>query len=60
MLSGKREAYITARAAAAVAEHVYAAEPPHGVFHIEQLFDLNSMLPQMQDEIYLEIREFFP
>jgi saccharopine dehydrogenase-like NADP-dependent oxidoreductase len=42
-LEGANESLATARTAAAVAEVVYSADLPKGLFHIEQLFELEIL-----------------
>lgn len=42
-LEGANESLATARTAAAVAEVVYSADLPKGLFHIEQLFELEVL-----------------
>ncbi|MFC3799214.1 saccharopine dehydrogenase family protein [Cohnella sp. GCM10012308] len=56
VLQGNEEARITAKVAAAVAERVYTAELPHGVYHIEQLFQMNDILPLIEQDVAFEAR----
>ncbi|QJD88284.1 saccharopine dehydrogenase family protein [Cohnella herbarum] len=57
-LQGTSEAEITAKVAAFVAERAYRAELPHGVYHIEQLFELNPILASMDRSTMFETRTF--
>ncbi|BBH22304.1 hypothetical protein Back11_36490 [Paenibacillus baekrokdamisoli] len=50
-LTGENEADITARVAAAVADHVYRTVLPHGVFHVEQLLALDKLLPYIEQRV---------
>lgn len=43
-VQGNNEADMTAKVAASVADIVYRTELPHGVYHIEQLFDLDTVI----------------
>ncbi|MEI7024924.1 saccharopine dehydrogenase family protein [Paenibacillus sp. y28] len=52
---GNNEAELTARAAGSVADSVYRRSFPAGVHHIEQLFDLHSLRPAVQEGTTLEI-----
>jgi len=47
-LQGKNEADITAAVAAEIAKIVYESALPHGVFHSEQLFALERLLPVIE------------
>ena len=44
-LRGKREARVTGLVAAEVVHRIALQRPPAGVFHIEQLFQLEDFLP---------------
>ncbi len=55
-LQGRNEAQITAKVAASVADIVYRSELPHGVYHIEQLFELDSILHPIIQEVTFETR----
>ncbi|MCQ6561366.1 saccharopine dehydrogenase family protein [Paenibacillus mendelii] len=55
-LHGRNEAQATAQAAAAVAERLYGSGLPHGVYHIEQLFDLDCILHALGPEVTIETR----
>lgn len=55
-VSGRREADITAKVAAATAAAVYTSAYPRGVFHIEQLFALQDVLPHVEDALSVELR----
>ncbi|WP_274693053.1 hypothetical protein [Bacillus licheniformis] len=39
-LFGENESFITAQTAAAAASALYTGSFPHGIFHLEQLFEL--------------------
>lgn len=56
LLQGKREAVITARVAAGVAAALHRNSFAHGVYHIEQLFGLESIWQLIQPEVSLETR----
>ncbi|MCC3374215.1 saccharopine dehydrogenase family protein [Cohnella sp. REN36] len=55
-LQGRNEARITAKVAAAVADTVYRSELPYGVYHIEQLFELDSILHPIRQEVAFDTR----
>ncbi|MGC5327696.1 saccharopine dehydrogenase family protein [Brevibacillus sp. SYSU BS000544] len=48
---GKNEAIITAKVAAAVADVVYRSNLPHGIYHIDQLFDLERVMPLLEQVV---------
>jgi saccharopine dehydrogenase (NAD+, L-lysine-forming) len=56
LLQGINEADITAKVAAAVANFVYRSALPHGVYHIDQLFEWESILPSLPPEATIETR----
>lgn len=53
-LQGEHEAMITARIAAILSEALYRSELPHGVHHIEQIFELDPVLKALGDEVKVE------
>ncbi|OAB41944.1 saccharopine dehydrogenase family protein [Paenibacillus glacialis] len=55
-LQGRNEAQITAKVAASVADIVYRSELQHGVYHIEQLFELDRILHPIIQEVTFETR----
>lgn len=55
-LHGKNEAELTARVAAAIAAALYRSEFPHGVYHIEQLFELEPVLAAIGDAVTSETK----
>jgi saccharopine dehydrogenase-like NADP-dependent oxidoreductase len=55
-LQGRNEAQITAKVAASVADIIYRSALPHGVYHIEQLFELNSALHPVNQTVTIETR----
>lgn len=55
-LQGHIEADMTARVASAVAKIVYSDTLPTGVFHIDQVLDLESILPLIQPGISIDTR----
>ncbi|WP_256759734.1 saccharopine dehydrogenase family protein [Cohnella sp. WQ 127256] len=55
-LQGRNEARITSMVAASVAGFVYRSELPYGVYHIEQLFDLDSIMQSISQEATYETR----
>jgi len=55
-IRGSREAEITGKIAAAVSAALYASPFPHGVFHIEQLFELEDVLPFIRKSVAMEAR----
>lgn len=56
LLQGKDQSKMTAKVAVAVADALYREEFKHGVYHIDQLFDLRSMQDWLQHEAAIEIR----
>lgn len=54
-LQGEHEALITARMATILSEALYRSELPHGVHHIEQLFELEPVLTALGKEVKVEI-----
>lgn len=52
---GKGEAHMTGMIAAQVAQRVYLGDYPKGVFHIDQLFELDSLISKMIENDLLEI-----
>ncbi|WP_018750186.1 saccharopine dehydrogenase family protein [Paenibacillus sanguinis] len=54
-LQGEHEAWITAKMAAIISEALYRSELSHGVYHIEQLFELKHVLAALGKEIQVEI-----
>lgn len=56
LIQGIKEASITAKVAAAVADKVYRSELPHGVYHIDQLFEWECLLPSLPPEVKVDIR----
>ncbi|MBB6215408.1 saccharopine dehydrogenase-like NADP-dependent oxidoreductase [Anaerosolibacter carboniphilus] len=55
-LQGRMEADMTARVAAAVTKALYESDVPHGVHHIEQLFDLGIMPSSIRERVIREIQ----
>lgn len=55
-LQGRNEAFVTAKVAASVADLVYRTELPHGVYHIEQLFELDDILPAISKAVTIDSR----
>lgn len=55
-LQGINEAKITAKVAASVADRVYRSALSHGVYHIHQLFELESLFPSFPPEATIETR----
>ncbi|MBP1992835.1 saccharopine dehydrogenase family protein [Paenibacillus eucommiae] len=55
-LQGRNEARITASIAASVANIVYLSELPHGVYHIEQLFELDNLLHSENQGVIFDTR----
>ncbi|WP_334073086.1 hypothetical protein [Paenibacillus sp. A14] len=55
-IHGDREAEITGKVAAAVAAALYVTRFPQGVFHIEQLFELEDVLPSIRESVTMEAR----
>lgn len=55
-LQGKREAEVTAQVAAAAAEILCRSSLPHGIYPIEQVFELGNILPAIQHEIDIQTR----
>lgn len=55
-LDGTIEAEITAKVASSIALSVYSQSFPAGVYHIEQLFDLNTVLSSIQPPIDINTR----
>lgn len=55
-LQGSSEAAMTARVAAAIAEIVYRMPMPQGVYHSEQLFELQDALGSELNDVPLSIR----
>lgn len=53
---GKNEAAMTAKIASAVANHVYRTSYPHGVYHIDQLFDLETLMPTLHSRVSMETK----
>ncbi|MEJ8544687.1 saccharopine dehydrogenase family protein [Brevibacillus borstelensis] len=56
MLRGKNEAEMTAYIAAWTANALYCAAFPHGVYHIDQLFDFPMIWPELSAMAALEAR----
>ncbi|GED17295.1 saccharopine dehydrogenase family protein [Aneurinibacillus migulanus] len=56
LLQGKDQSNMTAKVAVCVADALYSQVFPHGVYHIEQLFELKSMQDWLQQEASIEIR----
>ncbi|WP_438351021.1 saccharopine dehydrogenase family protein [Paenibacillus sp. FA6] len=56
LLQGKDQSKMTAKVAVAVADALYREVFKHGVYHIDQLFDLRSMQDWLQHEASIEIR----
>lgn len=56
VLQGRNEAQITAKTAASLAKIVYESELPYCVYHIEQLIELEQLLPSIRDAITMELR----
>lgn len=52
--SGRVEADMTAKAAAAVTKELYNTNRPHGVFHINELFTIDILPKQVKDKIILK------
>lgn len=55
-LKGENEADITAKVASAVANKVYTSSLPHGVYHIDQLFDLETLIYPIYPSVSIETR----
>ncbi|NEW05728.1 saccharopine dehydrogenase [Paenibacillus sp. SYP-B3998] len=55
LLQGKDQSKITGKVAVTVADALYQKAFPHGVYHIEQLFDLASMQDWLWKEASVEI-----
>nr|WP_307400474.1 saccharopine dehydrogenase NADP-binding domain-containing protein [Paenibacillus anaericanus] len=55
-LQGENEADITAKVASAVAYKVYTSSLPHGVYHIDQLFDLETLIYPIHPSVSIETR----
>ncbi|MDQ0193575.1 saccharopine dehydrogenase family protein [Paenibacillus wynnii] len=55
-LQGRKEAEITAKVASAVADAVYRSPYPHGVYHIDQLFDLETLCRLMNGMVSIQTR----
>lgn len=55
-LQGINEAKITAMVAASVSDKVYRSALSHGVYHIDQLFELESLLPSLPPDATIETR----
>jgi saccharopine dehydrogenase-like NADP-dependent oxidoreductase len=53
---GRKEAEITAKVATAVADLVYRSTLPNGVYHIDQLFELERILPYIPKDVIMETR----
>lgn len=56
-MRGNQEAAVTAAAAAAVASSLLEEDHPAGVYHIEQLFGLNRLLPAFEADTVFEAME---
>lgn len=56
LVQGENEAKITAKVATSVATIVYQSTLPHGVYHIEQLFELAHVMPSFEHLISIEMR----
>ncbi|BAU29003.1 saccharopine dehydrogenase-like NADP-dependent oxidoreductase [Aneurinibacillus soli] len=56
LVQGTNEADITAKVAVSVADTVYRSELSHGVYHIDQLFRLENILPAIPSEVAIETR----
>ncbi|OMF12803.1 saccharopine dehydrogenase [Paenibacillus sp. FSL H7-0331] len=56
LVQGIKEANITAKVAATVADRVYSSVLPHGVYHIDQLFEWEKLLPSLPPEVMIDIR----
>lgn len=55
-LQGVHEAEVTAKAAAIVARKLYTSHMPHGVFHIEQLFTIDSFDEELKEMAHMSSR----
>ncbi|GGH31211.1 saccharopine dehydrogenase NADP-binding domain-containing protein [Paenibacillus segetis] len=55
-LQGENEAEITAKVASAVANHVYQGPLRHGVYHIDQMFDLENLITPLYPPISIETK----
>ncbi|MDR6226088.1 saccharopine dehydrogenase family protein [Desmospora profundinema] len=56
LVQGKNEAEVTAKVAAAVAASVTRSSFPHGVYHMEQLFELQDIWPSIHGVVSVETR----
>ncbi|BBI36465.1 saccharopine dehydrogenase family protein [Cohnella abietis] len=56
MIQAKKEAEITAKVATEVAAAVYRSSFPHGIYHIEQLFELEDVLLPIHELVTVEAR----
>ncbi|TVX89862.1 saccharopine dehydrogenase [Paenibacillus agilis] len=56
LVQGRHEASMTAAVAAAITAAVYRSPLPHGVYHIEQLFQLQDLLPAIEQIAAIDIR----
>lgn len=54
LLHGKHQSNLTARVAVFVADAIYRSSFPSGVYHIEQLFELENLQGWLQSEIAIE------
>jgi saccharopine dehydrogenase (NAD+, L-lysine forming) len=52
--SGRIEADMTARAAAAATKELYSSVYPHGVYHINELFNIDILPKQIRDKIIIK------
>lgn len=55
LLEGSQESLITADTAAAAADALYHRDHPAGVYHIEQVFQINDLIQAMEDPPQLKV-----
>jgi len=52
--SGRIEADMTAKAAAAVTKELYSSVYPYGVYHINEIFNIDILPKQVRDKIIIK------
>ncbi|UKS25187.1 saccharopine dehydrogenase NADP-binding domain-containing protein [Paenibacillus sp. HWE-109] len=55
LLQGSDQSQMTARVASYVADAVYSSKFPHGVYHIDQLFELTSLSDKVLKDAHIEM-----
>lgn len=51
MIKGEYEANVTAAVTSYIADSLYQSSHPKGIYHIEQLFDWDSLYPYLKEEV---------